>query len=613
MALFVLNDNCIEALDIAGRSFFLAGMNFIDRMDMAETIFHNGGRLAKGPDQDPDYMVIDSSEKLSPELEEAIAKAIEEGTAAMSLSWFRRLLELGSFNIIDNKLGRREWTWFDYLSDVRKLDLCLQVLAGTNTRKDGEELSQSYLRRHRIKIAKHIAEKDDSAAMDGYLKFWPNLGPLDIDGLIEICKKSLRLTNLLLDYKEKRFTIEDLEVADALEDDKAFGLAELSETEWRQIYKLAYTDEGVILKRYLEDEENIVVPSFIGELPVIQLGEGCFKGKKLVSAVISEGIEAIGKECFANCLALEEIYFPESLKTIGEGAFKDCMVLGAAEFLGGLESIEKEAFLRCPVLGSVSFENPGCTLGADAFRGCQALADEEGSIVVNDVVFALEPCEDRFTGLKVLDPVRRIGASYKNYPYLTYKNQSAAEEPEEGIRMGRFPRTSDGCLGPIRWTKLAEEEGRTLLLAAEGLAAIPFDIYRKTEWEESCLKTWLNGPFFEFAFTKEEQSLMVSDPLAGCKIFVLDAKQAENLLSVSGRKIPPTDFAKAQGAFTGMGGGCCWWLRTKGRDKNTLQAVFDSGMIIPAGRSADRDSHCVVPAVWVETGAAEKLLKGFQS
>ena len=65
----------------------------------------------------------------------------------------------------------------------------------------------------------------------------------------------------------------------------------------------------------------------------------------LRSVELSEGLEEIGKECFAET-ALESILLPMSLRCIGEGAFYKCTMLSkvASEDFRNLRKVGEWAF-----------------------------------------------------------------------------------------------------------------------------------------------------------------------------------------------------------------------------------------------------------------------------
>ena len=89
---------------------------------------------------------------------------------------------------------------------------------------------------------------------------------------------------------------------------------------------------------------------------VINMNEQDFviKNKKLQKymgnggdVVIPDGVTAIGKEAFMECVALTSVTIPESVTSIGNSAFCGCESLTSISIPDGITSIGNHAFTRC--------------------------------------------------------------------------------------------------------------------------------------------------------------------------------------------------------------------------------------------------------------------------
>ena len=83
----------------------------------------------------------------------------------------------------------------------------------------------------------------------------------------------------------------------------------------------------------------------------------------------------------------------------------------------------------------------------------------------------------------------------------------------------------------ITWLKLAEENGKTLLISESVLDAQPYDDtaepyqwsvqsprpQKDVEWATSSIRTWLNGEFLNAAFSAEEQGAIAATTLSDTK------------------------------------------------------------------------------------------------
>ena len=150
---------------------------------------------------------------------------------------------------------------------------------------------------------------------------------------------------------------------------------------------------------------------------------------------------------------------------------------------------------------------------------------------------------------------------------------------------------------PIKWRVLTESNGKALLLADLVLDSQDYEPVFATEeylhngktgysnnYELSHIRAWLNDDFYNTAFTKTQQSIIVSTDVDNSvastgdvsngylcvntcdKIFLLSYSEATNssygLDSDSSRQAFGSDYAKAQGLFEVNERGSLWWLRT---------------------------------------------------
>lgn len=165
----------------------------------------------------------------------------------------------------------------------------------------------------------------------------------------------------------------------------------------------------------------------------------------------------------------------------------------------------------------------------------------------------------------------------------------------------------------IEWYVLAHEDGRALLLSVQALDAKPFN-ETPADWDNSSMRTWLNGEFYDTAFSKEEQQAIILSSLDNGddlhygtavgqntedSVFLLSASEAEKYLSKSQIITYPTDYAVSQGVYTNDSGACAWWLRSPGSSDDGPAYYSSQGDI---GTHAHKGSETVLgtrPAVWI--------------
>jgi hypothetical protein len=184
---------------------------------------------------------------------------------------------------------------------------------------------------------------------------------------------------------------------------------------------------------------------------------------------------------------------------------------------------------------------------------------------------------------------------------------------------------------PIEWIVLARKDDRILVISKYVLDVQPFNTSREDiTWETCSLRTWLNGDFFNTAFSRREQeSIMTTNVLADDNpyygtddgndtedcVFLLSIPEAEEYFSVSVKKssefriCKPTAYALTQGVAVNDGGGqadgnAIWLLRTPAKYKYSRACVTVEGYITGAGTSSsgvfvDATSCGIRPAMWI--------------
>ncbi|MDR1373754.1 MAG: leucine-rich repeat domain-containing protein [Treponema sp.] len=152
-------------------------------------------------------------------------------------------------------------------------------------------------------------------------------------------------------------------------------------------YGLNDAGNGIVIRRY-SGGGVVVIPSVIGDLPVVEIGERAFGGSRITSVVIPGGVTAAGWGAFSGCGSLTTVWFPDTVETIGMYAFSGAASLHTVNLPAGLKRIGFEAFGGAGGLYNLAIpggltavkwtdlggdgENPG----NHAFEGCGRLGPE---------------------------------------------------------------------------------------------------------------------------------------------------------------------------------------------------------------------------------------------
>ena len=216
------------------------------------------------------------------------------------------------------------------------------------------------------------------------------------------------------------------------------------------------------------------------------------------------------------------------------------------------------------------------------------------------------------------------------------KKQWEVTQTGKCIVFGHYPQTKDGKDNtPIEWMILDHDGQRALVVSKYGLDAQPYKKdYTSLTWETCTLRTWLNGTFYNKAFSSAEQAAILTTNVDNSKnqcysgwntsggnntqdkVFLLSYAEANKYFGVTHdttsntkSRVAPTAYAIAQGTHTyssnktadGTDAGW-WWLRSPGFYQSSAAGVRTDGSL--NYYRVDDDSGSVRPALWVNLVSA---------
>lgn len=130
----------------------------------------------------------------------------------------------------------------------------------------------------------------------------------------------------------------------------------------------------VMITEYKGSDSNVVIPAYIGNIPVTTIGEYAFSNcTSLTSVTIPDSVTSIGSWAFSSCKNLTSIVIPDSITTISLGTFHKCTSLTSITIPDNVTSIGSDAFGYCVSLTSVTIGNSVTTIGGGAFEYCRNL------------------------------------------------------------------------------------------------------------------------------------------------------------------------------------------------------------------------------------------------
>lgn len=199
------------------------------------------------------------------------------------------------------------------------------------------------------------------------------------------------------------------------------------------------------------------------------------------------------------------------------------------------------------------------------------------------------------------------------------------------VTFGTYQQTKAGKdATPIEWLVLARDGDKALLISRYGLDAQPYNKdHTSVTWETCTLRTWLNGTFYNKAFSSAEQAAILTTNVDNSKnqcysgwstssgnntqdkVFLLSYAEANKYFGVTydnssntKSRVAPTAYAIAQGAWTSSSNKTTdstyagwWWLRSPGTYQDYAAIVYFVGSL--DFNYVDSDSGSVRPALWV--------------
>lgn len=203
------------------------------------------------------------------------------------------------------------------------------------------------------------------------------------------------------------------------------------------------------------------------------------------------------------------------------------------------------------------------------------------------------------------------------------------------VSFGTYPQTKAGNdATPIEWLVLARDGNKALLISRYGLDAQRYNKdTTSVTWETCTLRTWLNGTFYNKAFSSAEQAAILTTNVDNSKnqcysgwstngwkntqdkVFLLSYAEANKYFGVTyynssntKSRVAPAAYAIAHGAWTSSSDKTAdsvnagwWWLRSPGSDQRSAAYVFADGSLYDL--SVGSDSASVRPALWVNIEA----------
>ncbi len=106
-------------------------------------------------------------------------------------------------------------------------------------------------------------------------------------------------------------------------------------------------------------ETAVVVPSFIGDAAVTEIGHYAFEAAwNVTSIVLPESITEIGEQAFLDCESLTSVNIPDGVTALHRAVFAGCLSLQSVTIPASVTSTNEEMFVACYSLTDLYVMNP---------------------------------------------------------------------------------------------------------------------------------------------------------------------------------------------------------------------------------------------------------------
>jgi len=202
-------------------------------------------------------------------------------------------------------------------------------------------------------------------------------------------------------------------------------------------------------------------------------------------------------------------------------------------------------------------------------------------------------------------------------PFIDRKKLAAAQVGDT-VAFGLYPLDKSGNTAAMEWQVLKKEGSRILVITKWIIDKSAYhNDFEGADWSQCDLRRWLNGPFYQLAFTPEEQAMIPEvtlpshpnpkyktpcGPETRDRVFVLSLQEAGELFPDDPARLGYTTlYAQSRGYYFG-GKINCWWLRSPGADRELAALVGNSGSLGTYGYRCDNGEYAIRPAMWIDFG-----------
>ena len=166
------------------------------------------------------------------------------------------------------------------------------------------------IKRTREKIISFSIYTDCPEMLDKLFGLYKKVSLDTLDEYMRMAEKSPQCMAFLLGYKNSNYTQKQQHRAKRVKEKKLLGEIKCSVSEWKKVFSFEYTVTGIVIRGYMGEDTDVVIPEKIGNCRVTTVGYGAFNERPdITSVVFPESVKRVTEYSFENCENITDVIF----------------------------------------------------------------------------------------------------------------------------------------------------------------------------------------------------------------------------------------------------------------------------------------------------------------
>lgn len=247
---------------------------------------------------------------------------------------------------------------------------------------------------------------------------------------------------------------------------------------------------GIRANSELSQAESIVIPDYVRELAVTQIGQSAFLQNNTVQYItMPESTRQISDSAMYGMKSLKTITIPKNTETLGKSVFAYCTALESVNFnTTSLSAIPEFTFYGCTNLNNVILPDGTVTIGNLAFARCTGM---DKIYIPSSVEHISDTAFDNISGLTIYGEINSEVYRYAQENNINFTDMS-------GKDLESFSESMETAFYLIHYTATSvytEETFNTLSVAYDNAVIVKNNFF-STQNEINTAKSELDNAYY---------------------------------------------------------------------------------------------------------------------